>query len=116
MSQIKILHSDSHTGELILDSDEIEVSRNEKITWKLQQGCGVEYIESIEGVSESPGKPIPDIWVRNPEPEGSSGNWKGTIRADSPDGRWKYNIKWKATDGSTPPVHDPKIIVNTKIK
>ena len=116
MSQINILESNSRTGKLKLDLIEKRARRKEKVTWHLRRGCGVDHIESIEGVPESPGKPIPDIWVRNPEPEGGSGNWKGIIRADSPNGRWKYNIKWKALDGSTPPVHDPKIIVNTKIK
>ena len=116
MSEIKILQSNSHTGELILDFHEKIARRKEKITWKLKRGCGVDHIESIRGQSDPPGSPIPRIWVKAPAREGGSGNWKGTIREDSPTGNWKYNIKWKATDGSTPPVFDPKIIVNSKEK
>ena len=114
MSKITILQSNSRTGKLKLDIVEKIAKRREKITWKLKRGCGVERIESIRGQSDPPGSPIPRIWVKAPEPEGGSKNWIGIIREDSPTGKWKYNIKWTATDGSTPPVHDPKIIVNSK--
>ncbi len=116
MSKITILQSNSHTGKLTLDINKKIARRKEKIIWKLKRGCGVEHIESIRGKSDPPGSPIPRIWVKAPEPEGGSTNWTGTIREDSPKGEWSYNIKWTATDGSTPPVFDPKIIVNTKIK
>jgi hypothetical protein len=107
MPEIKIKHGDSETGKLTLDPEEPRAIKSEHVTWHLETGCLVEYIISIEAKPSNP-----NIWSEKPKREGNSTNWQGRIN-DSPDyAEWNYNIKWRATDGTLPPVFDPKIIVN----
>ncbi len=52
--------------------------RKEKVTWHLRRGCGVDHIESIEGDPNLPGSRFLIYGSEPQQPEGSSGNWKGT--------------------------------------
>jgi hypothetical protein len=110
MPQIKIKSSNSNSGVLTLDPEEPRVNHTDHVTWHLETGCGVEYIIYIKAKPSNP-----NIWSKEPTQDGGSTNWQGTISKDAPPGDWNYNIKWRATDGTLPPVFDPKIIVNSQI-
>ncbi len=117
MKIITIEKSDSTTGWLDLgEGGNLGAAPNEKISWHLKNGCGVESITYMSVKPSPPADPSVDIWSDPPHQDGNSSNWTATIkRTAALRDEWNYNIHWKATDGKTPPPFDPKIIVNTTV-
>ena len=112
MARIKITASNPVTGILTLDDNgRTKVNHNEHVTWHLGNDCGV---LSITSISAKLSPPSADIWSTTPHQDGNSTNWQGTINATAAGGsEWNYNMVWTATNGTTPPPFDPKIILNS---
>jgi len=114
--QIKIIGSNSSTGELTFSNDQhtnnghTEASRGDLIIWHVNPGSGV---DSITAIGMKPSPPSTNIFMPgDPHALGSSANWQGTINpATAINAEYNYEMTWSGTDGTTNNLFDPTIRV-----
>ncbi|WP_158856478.1 hypothetical protein [Lunatibacter salilacus] len=110
--QVKIKGIDESTDPptLILNPDTLDVNPDDKVTWKIDKGSGVESIESI-----SPDPKNPNVFSEGPSKLHKSSSWRGTVGPYEPTKHVEnYTIGYKKKGHNTVYKFDPKISVNPR--
>jgi hypothetical protein len=108
MAAIKILKSDTSTGDLTLsDHGNTNARKGEVITWKIGPHSGV---DSITAITVKPNST--NVFSSGPAKLGNSSNWQGKIKTEMeiPIDE-DYNIYWNDSSGVNH-CYDPRISVN----